>query len=80
MIGVWKAFAFLHPARDMGAGGPTGLKATEIQSYLDLHNITNRESREDYFHFLRHMDNVYLQWYSETQNGERSTNRSRNQK
>jgi hypothetical protein len=62
LLPIWKAFSFLHRSRayfPSGVAGPIPL--AEIQAYLDIHQITDRELRAEFVEGVSALDDKFLE-------------------
>ncbi len=57
---VWEAFFELSPNRPEGFNRLQLIPPSEVESWLNLHNITSTDSRVEFFRLIRKMDEVFV--------------------
>jgi hypothetical protein len=62
---AWSAFHDLSARRTTNGFGPNPISTSEIVSWLNLHEVSDSEQRQDYYHLVCRLDDEWLKIVAE---------------
>ena len=71
LIPVWRAFHFLNSARPANGMSQSPIPVSDISAYFDIIGLKATETKQEFLHLIRALDEEYLLHFAEKMKAER---------